>query len=45
MIDRVLVEKKLRNIEDYLRELQAVSFRTLEDFRADTAQTVRGAEP
>ena len=33
MIDKKLVEKKIRRIEDFLRELKQVKITTLEDFQ------------
>lgn len=35
MIDKQLVEKKLRRIEQFMRELETTSFDTLEEFQSD----------
>jgi len=36
MIDRQLIEKKLRNIEAFLRELKSIDIEGFEQFRKDT---------
>jgi uncharacterized protein YutE (UPF0331/DUF86 family) len=36
MIDKTLVERKIRKMEQYLRELQTVQVKTLEEFTEDT---------
>jgi len=35
MIDKKLIEKKLRRIEDFLKELEIVKIDTIEDFKED----------
>jgi len=35
MIDKQLIEKKLRKIEDFLRELKSVDFKNLKEFKKD----------
>lgn len=35
MIDKILVEKKLRRIEEFLRELQQVEIDSIEDYRGN----------
>ncbi len=35
MIDKPLVEKKLRRIEEFLRELKSVKIGTIEEFKKD----------
>ena len=35
MIDKILIEKKLRKIEEFLRELEAAPVRSFEDFQAN----------
>mgnify|MGYP001576691681 CR=1 FL=1 len=36
MIDKPLIEKKLRKIEDFLRELKTVNIESLKDFKENT---------
>jgi len=36
MIDKILIEKKLRRIEDFLRELRSVQVGSFDEFKANT---------
>lgn len=36
MLDRLLIEKKLRKIEEFLRELEEVEIRSFDEFRVNT---------
>jgi uncharacterized protein YutE (UPF0331/DUF86 family) len=35
MIDKILIEKKLRKIEEFLKEIESVNLESFEEFKAD----------
>jgi uncharacterized protein YutE (UPF0331/DUF86 family) len=35
MIDKILIEKKLRKIEEFLKEIESVKIKGYEEFKAD----------